>query len=94
MLAQRVQRLVEDFMFLKLNCVCCFQNGGETILSMDTLFGFPRNKSAGVSHRDPLLKDVFFYDQLEVDRFVSENECGKGNQMVSMLFLTCCLYYS
>ena len=57
-------------------------------------FGLPRKKSAGVSHRDPLLKDVFFYDQLEVDRFVSENECGKGNQMVSMLFLTCCLYYS
>ena len=81
-------------MFFKLNCVCCFQNGGKTILSMDALFGLPRKKSAGVSHRDPLLKDVFFYDQLEVDRFVSENECGKGNQMVSMLFLTCCLYYS
>ena len=38
---------------------------------MDALFGLPRKKSAGVSHRDPLLKDVFFYDQLEVDRFVS-----------------------
>ena len=61
--------------------VCICQNGGKTILSMGALFGLPRKKSAGVSHRKPLLKDVFFYDQSEVDRFVSENECTKPNQM-------------
>ena len=63
--------------------MCISQTGGKIILSMDGLFGLPRKKSAGVSHREPFLKDVFFYDQLEVDRFVSENECIKPNQTVS-----------
>ena len=63
--------------------MCISQKGGKIFLSMDGLFGIPRKKSACVSHWEPLLKYVFFYDQLEVDRFVSENECIKPNQTVS-----------
>ena len=63
--------------------MCIPQKGGKIILSMDDLFGLPRKKSAGISHQEHVLKDVFFYDQLEVDRFVSENECIKPNQTVS-----------
>ncbi len=37
------------------------------MLSMDALFGLPRKKASGVSHRDPLHKDIFFADQLSVD---------------------------
>ena len=51
-------------------------------MSKDALFGLPMKKSAGVSW-ELLLKDVFFYDQSEVDRFVSEYECTKPNQTVS-----------
>ena len=37
------------------------------MLSMDALFGLPRKKASGVSHRDPLHKDIFFADQSSVD---------------------------
>ena len=41
---------------------------------MDALFGLPRKKSAGVSHHDPLLGNLFFYNQSCVDQFVSEKK--------------------
>ncbi len=59
------------------------QNGGQRVYSMDGLFGLPRKKSAGVSHREPLLNNVYFYDQAEVDRFVSESEPVKLNEKVT-----------
>ena len=34
---------------------------------MDALFGLPRKKSAGTSHRAPLHADLFFQDQSAVD---------------------------
>ena len=37
---------------------------------MDALFGLPRKKSAGISHREPLFQDLVFCDQSTVDQFV------------------------
>ena len=39
---------------------------------MDGLFGLPRKKSAGRSHRPSLHGHLFFEDQEGVDQFVSE----------------------
>lgn len=60
------------------------QKDGSTILSMDALFGLPRKKSAGVSHRKPLFGNLFFHDQSEVDLFVSEYTCSKQGSNVSL----------
>ncbi len=38
---------------------------------MDALFGLPRKKSAGISHRDPLHGTLFFGDQAAVDEYVA-----------------------
>ncbi len=51
---------------------------------MDSLFGLPRKKSAGVSHRKPLFGNLFFHNQSEVDLFVSEYTCSKQGSNVSL----------
>jgi len=38
---------------------------------MDVLFGLPRKKSAGQSHKDPLYGHIFFKDQHSVDEHVA-----------------------
>ena len=43
---------------------------GTHIISMDAIFGLCRKKSAGESHRSPLLSGVFFEEQEGVDQFV------------------------
>lgn len=53
---------------------------------MDALFGLPRKKSAGVSHRDPLFNELFFCDQSVVDQFVAESERPKPTPNVSTIF--------
>lgn len=40
---------------------------------MDALFGLPRKKAAGKSHRNPLHGSIFFGDQSSVDEFVAAN---------------------
>ena len=42
--------------------------------SVDALFGLPRNKAAGISHRDSLHGDFFFGDQTAVDEHVASYE--------------------
>ena len=42
------------------------------VYSIDALFGLPRKKSAGTSHRAPLHADLFFQNQSEVDEFVAK----------------------
>lgn len=44
------------------------------VLSIDALFGLPRKKSSGVSHREAVHGPLFFCDQSEVDEFV--NTCS------------------
>ena len=56
---------------------------------MGTIFGLPRKKSAGVSFRPPLHRDLFFH-QDEVDQFVGmwneEIWCSKGCKFVVLTF--------
>ena len=61
-----------------------YQSGGIAVFAMDALFGLPRKKSAGVSYRDPLYKDLLFCDQSEVDQFVAESEQSKSTPNVRM----------
>ena len=41
--------------------------------AIDGLFGLPRKKSAGVSHRSAVQGDLFFCDQAYVDEFVKDS---------------------
>ncbi len=52
------------------------------VLSIDALFGLPRKKSAGVSHRDPVQGSLFFCDQSSVDEFVKTSCHPKKLEMV------------
>lgn len=57
------------------------QHGGSAVLAMDALFGLPRKKSAGMSHRDPLFQDLLFCDQREVNMFVAESVKPKASDV-------------
>ncbi|XP_064391176.1 uncharacterized protein LOC135338993 isoform X3 [Halichondria panicea] len=54
-------------------CPACPKNDGSLFISMDALFGLPRKKSAGKSHRPPLHDSLFFKDQSSVDEYVSNS---------------------
>ena len=54
---------------------------------MDALFGLPRKKSAGVSNREPLLRNLYFYNQCAVDQFVKESGKAKSQYNVSSKYL-------
>ena len=49
---------------------------------MDALFGLPRKKAAGVSHRDSLHGDLFLCDQTAVDEHVASYEMPKREPKV------------
>ena len=51
---------------------------------MDALFGLPRKKSAGTSHRAPLHADLFFQDQSAVDEFVAKCSSDTTKRNVSI----------
>lgn len=51
--------------------------------AMDALFGLPRKKSAGVSYRDPLHDNLFFYSQSDIDQFVADSKHSKSSSNVS-----------
>lgn len=58
--------------------------------AMDALFGLPRKKSAGVSHREPLHHNLFFQPQLEVDQYVAGNSHSKAtDDSVRDMYLRC-----
>lgn len=46
-------------------------------MSVDALFGLPRKKAAGTSHRDPLHGDLFFGSQTAVDEYVASYQTGQ-----------------
>ena len=50
---------------------CLFQGSGKVIVSMDAIFGLPRKKAAGESVRQPLHGHLFFDEQSQVDKYVS-----------------------
>lgn len=39
---------------------------------MDALFGLPRKKEAGKSYRDPLYKQTYFVEQIDIDKYVED----------------------
>ena len=41
------------------------------VMSIDALFGLPRKKSAGISHRDAIHGDLYFGRQERVDEHVA-----------------------
>ena len=61
-------------------------NEGSFICSMDALFGLPRKKAAGCSHRDALHKDLFFCEQSAVDEYVASSKQVKNVQSVSSAY--------
>ena len=54
------------------------------VISIDGLFGLPRNKSAGTSYRNAVHGGLFFCDQSNVDQFVKESSAVKSVNMVSL----------
>ena len=52
---------------------------------MDALFGLPRKKAAGKSHRQPLHGNLFFGDQQSVDEYVASAPKGKKHVKVCIL---------
>ena len=60
---------------------------------MDALFGLPRKKSAGISHRDALHGELFFHSQSDVDEFVAESGHRKSKPQATVdIFLYCYRY--
>lgn len=64
-------------------CPACPKASGAVIVSFDALFGLPRKKAAGSSHRDPLYGDLFFGCQSAVDNYVMAYEMS-GQRMPNM----------
>ncbi len=48
------------------------KEAGTAVVSMDALFGLPRKRSAGTSHREPLSENLYFQPQNEVDEFLQK----------------------
>ena len=59
---------------------------------MDGLFGLPRKKSAGCSHRESLHGHLWFSDQSEVDEFVAQSQHTKGRNDVRNYFVIAMLF--
>lgn len=67
-----------------INSVCGMdsQTSGSMLLSMDALFGLPRKKAAGISHRDAIHGHLFFGNQRSVDEFVSDSAPIKTSKVL------------
>lgn len=53
--------------------ILVLKDGGKVVYAIDGLFGLPRKKSAGVSHRTAVQGNFFFCDQDHVDQCVNES---------------------
>lgn len=53
------------------------------MISMDALFGLPRKKSSGQSHREALHGNVFFKSQSSVDEHVANASQRKSSDKVT-----------
>ena len=85
--------LLERFIFVHIYHIRVqhLQCDGKVVLAMDGLFGLPRKKSAGVSHRDAVHGNLFFYDQALVDDCVNNagNTNSKSNNILFTSKFTC-----
>ena len=48
-----------------------FKENGKVMVTFDGLFGLPRKRAAGIKRREPLLNDLFLFEQEGVDEFVA-----------------------
>jgi hypothetical protein len=55
-------------------CPACPKGNGKVVYALDALFGLPRKRAAGVSHRPALHGNLFFCNQDSVDEFVAETD--------------------
>ena len=46
-------------------------DGGKQFISVDACFGLPRKKASGTSYHEPLSGKMYFYNQKDVDDFLS-----------------------
>ena len=72
---------IAHFMLNYCNC-----QTGTVTLSMDANFGLCRRKAAGKSVHPPLSGSEFFFEQSEVDSYVTHYQCqsDSGTRQVSM----------
>ena len=56
--------------------------------AIDGLFGLPRKKAAGVSHRKALQGHLFFCNQEDVDEFVGKSSNSKSRPKVGTEAMT------
>ena len=57
------------------------------MLSIDGLFGLPRKKSAGTSYVDAAHGNLFFCDQTQVDKYVTDNAGPRTKSMTVVIKL-------
>lgn len=57
---------------------------------MDALFGLPRKKAAGKSHREPIHGHLFFGDQVSLDEFVVTSAPMKISKVCIYYSICCC----
>ncbi len=62
--------------------IILLQGNGKVVISLDGLFGLPRKKSAGVSHRKPVQGHLFFCDQQGVNEYVAAQSVLKKVNVV------------
>ena len=55
------------------------------VYSLDALFGLPRKRAVGISHRPPLHGNLFFCNQESVDEYVAEKDDTKQDFQVVMV---------
>ena len=57
------------------------------VIFIDALFGLPRKKSSGTSYIQPLYEDLFFLNQVDVDKFINEYPSFKQDNVGVMFYL-------
>ena len=60
--------------------------------ALDALFGLPRKRAAGVSHRPALHGNLFFCNQDSVDEFVAETDDLKQSFQVVPVYCVTYMY--
>lgn len=71
---------VQSISMLVILYIVIQMSNRKLIYSIDALFGLPRKKAAGVSHRRPLHGDLFFLDQNAIDEYVASRKLPRKHK--------------
>ena len=94
MFVLRVPRFVNASIMIRFKVILSLE--GKKIISIDALFGLPRRKNAGRTHREPIQGHLWFLDQKSVDDFVdtSSTKSVIKSDDVGFIYLFCpCVLY-